>query len=141
MIQKPVNQVQSLQPPIGWPLSEKGRISQFMKIKIRWLGNPGPPKAMIVPIGWSPLIIRPLFLKRAMQDENYSFRSHPTKKTPSKLGHSIGWFEGKSLIVRTDNFIDDPWGSHTGIDSVKKILTEKFSLSEDGLFLYAEICG
>ena len=135
-------------PPIGWPLSEKGKelVNAFHEDQNPMVncGNPGPPKAMIVP--YPVMVTRPnnktiVFERELMQNRRIIHLDHTQpKKAPSKLGHSIGWFEGKSLIVRTDNFIDDPWGSHTGIDSSKeKILTEKFSLSEDGLFLYAEI--
>ena len=44
------------------------------------------------------------------------------------------------LVVETDNFIDDKWGTHTGVDSsAQKHLEERFALSNDGLFLTAEI--
>jgi len=99
---------------------------------------------MIVP--YPVMITRPndqtiVFERELMQTVRVIHLNQKKEKgAPSKLGHSIGWFEDGGLIVKTDNFIDDPWGSHTGIDSSKqKHLTEKFTLSEDGLFLYAEI--
>ena len=58
----------------------------------------------------------------------------------SKMGHSVGWFEGDTLIVETTNFVADRWGSHTGVDSsAQKHLREEFMLTNDGLNLVAEI--
>ena len=76
-----------------------------------------------------------------MRDVRVIHLDHSVKREePSKLGHSLGWFEGNSLIISTDNFVDDLWGSHTGINSSdKKQLTEKFTLSENGTYLIAEI--
>ena len=38
------------------------------------------------------------------------------------------------------NFIADKWGSHTGVDSSEqKTLVERYRLSDDGLYLHAEI--
>ena len=54
--------------------------------------------------------------------------------------HSIGWFEGDTLVVETTNFVADKWGSHTGVDSSEqKHLREEFMLTNDGLNLVAEI--
>ena len=131
-IQKPVKPNPHYKPPIGWPLSEKGKelVNAFHEDQNPVnCGNPGPPKAIIALSGYghSPNN-KTIVLKSLCRMKNYLFRSHPAKKAPSKLGHSIGWFEDESLIVRTDNFIDDPWGSY-GIDSSKeKILTEIFPL-------------
>jgi hypothetical protein len=59
---------------------------------------------------------------------------------PSRLGFSVARLEDAELIIETSNFIADKWGSHTGIDSSdQKQLLERFSLSDDGLFLIAEI--
>ena len=135
-------------PPKDWPLTKVGQnlVDNFHEDQNPMVdcGNPGPPKAMIVP--YPVMITRPndqtiVFERELMQTVRViHLNQRKEKGAPSKLGHSIGWFEDGGLIVKTDNFIDDPWGSHTGIDSSKqKHLTEKFTLSEDGLFLYAEI--
>lgn len=56
------------------------------------------------------------------------------------MGYSVGHFEGDEFIVETTNFIADKWGTHTGINSSEqKQLVERFSLSDDGLFLMVEI--
>ena len=107
-------------------------------------GNPGPPKAMIVP--YPVMITRPndktiIFERELMRDVRVIHLDHSVKReNPSILGHSLGWLEGNSLIISTDNFVDDPWGSHTGINSSnQKQLTEKFTLSGNGTYLIAEI--
>ena len=48
-------------------------------------------------------------------------------------GHSIGHWEGKTLVVETTNFTEHPMGLSTGVPSSdQKKLIEKFSLAEDG---------
>jgi len=107
-------------------------------------GNPGPPKSMIVP--YPVMITRPdehtvVFERELMEELRvvHLDRNHPPGE-PSVLGHSVGWFEGNALVVETTNFIADTWGTHTGIDSSEqKHLVERFTLSDDGLYLHAEI--
>lgn len=135
-------------PPKNWPLTELGQeiVDNFHEDQNPMVncGNPGPPKAMIVP--YPVMITRSndqtiVFERELMRDLRVIHLDHSVKKeNPSKLGHSLGWFEDESLIVSTDNFVDDPWGSHTGINSSsQKQLTEKFSLSGNGTYLIAEI--
>lgn len=135
-------------PPEGWPLSKTGQklVDNFHEDQnpMRSCGNPGPPKAMIVP--YPVMFTRPddktLIMERELMEEVrviHFDKNHP-RGEPSKLGHSIGWFEGDELVIETDNFIADKWGIHTGIDSsAQKHLIERFSLSDDGLILNAEI--
>ena len=79
--------------------------------------------------------------RELMQDKRYVHLNGTGEMgAPSKLGYSTGRFEDDALIVETTNFIDDPWGSHTGVDSSsEKHLVERFTMSDDGLFLHAEI--
>jgi len=54
---------------------------------------------------------------------------------PSLQGHSVGHWEGKTLVVETRNFSyhRSPYGSGTGVPSgVQKHVIERFSLNEDG---------
>jgi hypothetical protein len=135
-------------PPKNWPLTELGQeqVDNFHEDQNPMVncGNPGPPKAMIVP--YPVMITRPndktiIFERELMRDVRVIHLDQSVeKKAPSKLGHSIAWFVDESLIVSTDNFVDDPWGSHTGINSSsQKRLTEKFTLSGNGTYLIAEI--
>ena len=136
-------------PPKGWPLSARGQelVANFHEDQNPMVtcGNPGPPKMMIVP--YPMVLTRPdentvVIERELMQDKRYVYLNGTGGEMgePSKLGFSTGRFEGNALIVETTNFIDDPWGSHTGVDSSsEKHLVEKFTMSGDGLFLHAEI--
>jgi hypothetical protein len=135
-------------PPVGWPLSAKGRelVDNFHEDQNPMVtcGNPGPPKAMIVP--YPMMLTRPdentVVIERELMKEKRQIHLNGTGEmdAPSKLGYSTGRFEGDRLIVETTNFVADKWGSHTGIDSSdQKQLVEEFWLSDDGLFLYADI--
>jgi len=135
-------------PPEGWPLTAKGQdlVDNFHQDQNPMVtcGNPGPPKAMIVP--YPVMITRRddntfIFERELMQDVRViHLHNNQEPGEPSKLGFSVARFEDGDLIVETSNFIADKWGSHTGIDSSdQKQLMERFSLSDDGLFLIAEI--
>lgn len=135
-------------PPKGWPLSARGQeiVANFDEDQNPMVtcGNPGPPKMMIVP--YPMVLTRPdedtvVIERELMEDKRYVYLNGTGEMgEPSKLGYSIGRFEGDALIVETTNFIDDPWGSHTGVDSSsQKQLVEKFTMSDGGLFLHAEI--
>ncbi len=131
-------------PPEGWPLSEFGQnlVDNFDENDNPMVTceNPGPPKSMIVP--YPVQFTRPdddkLIMERELRIVHFD-RNHPVGN-PSKMGHSVGWFEGDTLVVETTNFIADKWGIHTGISSSKqKHLLERFSLTNGGLTLVAEI--
>jgi hypothetical protein len=60
-------------------------------------------------------------------------RKHPPAAQTSLLGHSVGHWEGNTLVVETTNFKEHPMGNSTALPgSTEKKLTEKFALSEDG---------
>lgn len=58
-------------------------------------------------------------------------RAHPTPWTPTPAGHSVGRYEGNSLIVETTGFTPGavPGG---GMRAAETVLTERFDLSRDG---------
>ena len=135
-------------PPVGWPLSAKGQelVDNFDEDQNPMVtcGNPGPPKMMIVP--YPMMLTRPdentVVIERELMQEKRIIHLNGTGEMgePSQLGYSTGRFDGDSLIVETTNFVADRWGSHTGIDSSEqKHLLEKFTMSDDGLYLHAEI--
>ncbi|MGE4658112.1 MAG: DUF6152 family protein [Gammaproteobacteria bacterium] len=67
-------------------------------------------------------------------------RGHPADQERSTQGHSIGWWEGKILVVDTTHFTDHRIGNGTGVPSgSQKHLIEKFRLSEDGTRLLVEV--
>jgi hypothetical protein len=59
--------------------------------------------------------------------------NHPTDTQPSHLGHSIGWFEGETLVVDTAYFTPTQWGTGGGVSSsAQKHLIEWLTLTEGG---------
>jgi hypothetical protein len=126
----------------AWPLTEMGEalIANFNEDQnpVLTCGDPGPPKSMTLP--YSHQISRvdenTLIIGRDLMEGQrvVHLDGRPASSPPSKLGHSIGWFEGADLIVETSNFTADVWGAHTGIDSSdQKHIIERFNLSDDGL--------
>jgi len=60
-------------------------------------------------------------------------RQHPPASQQFLHGHSVGRWEGKTLVVETTNFHEHPMGLSTGApSSEQKKLTERFTLAEDG---------
>lgn len=137
-------------PPEGWPLNAAGKamVDGFSEDSnpMTRCGNPGPPKSMILPYPVS--FTRPdadhIVLERELMKEvrtvHIDHEHEELKKEPSKLGYSVGHFEGEELVVETSHFVADRWGTHTGIDSSEhKQLTERFTLADGGMHLLARI--
>jgi len=60
-------------------------------------------------------------------------REHAPDTKPSHVGHSIGWFEGETLVVDTAYFAPAEWGIGNGLSSSdKKQLIEYFTLLDGG---------
>ncbi len=135
-------------PPEGWPFNETGQamVAGFDENNNPAVTcvHPGPPKAMLLPYPMQ--ITRPdaktVVIERELLPELRVIHldDAPPPGEPSFLGHSTGAFQGDELVVETSNFTADKWGTHTGVDSSEqKHLVERFSLSEDGMYLTAEI--
>ncbi len=58
-------------------------------------------------------------------------RAHPTPWTPTPAGHSVGRYEGSTLVVETTGFMPGvvPGG---GVRTVETHLVERFEVSPDG---------
>ncbi len=55
-------------------------------------------------------------------------RSHPAKPTPSYYGHSIGWWEGDTLVVDTIGFNESFWIDRGQIPHTEQLhLVEKYT--------------
>ena len=126
----------------GWPLTEMGEalVANFNEDQnpVLTCGDPGPPKSMTLPYSHqiSRLDENTMIIGRDLMEGQrvVYLDGRPASSPPSKLGHSIGWFEDGDLVVESSNFIADVWGGHTGIDSSdQKHLLERFTLSDDGL--------
>ena len=55
-------------------------------------------------------------------------RSHPKNLTPSYYGHSIGWWEGDTLVVDTVGFNESFWWDRRGLPHTNKLhFVERFT--------------
>jgi hypothetical protein len=60
-------------------------------------------------------------------------RKHPPATQQFLHGHSVGRWEGKTLVVETTNFTEHPMGLSTSVpSSSQKKLTERFTVADDG---------
>jgi hypothetical protein len=66
-------------------------------------------------------------------------RGHPENGARTIQGHSIGWWEGATLVVDTAQFADHRSPYQTGVPSgSQKHVVERFTLSEDGTRIQVE---
>ncbi len=66
-------------------------------------------------------------------------REHPSDIERSLVGHSVGWFEGETLVIDTIGFEAGVLLPHPGLmNSDKMHVVERLSLSEDGSQLIRE---
>lgn len=134
----------SYYPPADWPYNEMAQtlVDQFDETQNPQYSciNPGPPKSTLLPY---PLrITRPepdtfvLDYDMRGQQRVFTLGHTPERTEPTVVGQSRAWMDGETLVVETDNFVADRWGSQTGVDSSdQKHLIERFSLIEDGYTL------
>ncbi len=55
-------------------------------------------------------------------------RSHPDRITPSNYGHSIGWWDGDTLVVDTVGYNEDFWLDRRGMPHTEQLHTiERFN--------------
>jgi hypothetical protein len=58
-------------------------------------------------------------------------RTHPADLTPTYYGHSIGWWEGDTLLVETTGFNEGFWIDRRGLPTTEKLRTlEKFTRTD-----------
>jgi len=131
-------------PATDWPLTEAAEAAmQNWSEDENPMNNcvyAGPPRNIVSlsNFKWSRPDDDKIIIDRDMWDEVrvIHLSDAAPRGEPSSFGYSVGRFEGDELIVETDNFIDEPWGMYTGIDSTaQKKLTERYWLSDDGLRL------
>jgi hypothetical protein len=64
-------------------------------------------------------------------------RSHPRDLTPTYYGHSIGWWEGDTLVVDTIGFNEDFWLDRRGMPHTEQLHTiEKFTRTDANTIQY-----
>jgi hypothetical protein len=58
-------------------------------------------------------------------------RSHPKDLSPTNYGHSIGWWEGDTLVVETTGFNEGFWIDRRGLPTTDRLRTlEKFTRAD-----------
>jgi hypothetical protein len=64
-------------------------------------------------------------------------RSHPANFTPTYYGHSIGWWEGDTLVVDTTGYNERFWLDRRGLPHTDKMHTiEKFTRTNQAAIAY-----
>ena len=126
----------------GWPLTEKGRIAIEETREARTAARSecvpfGPPAIMSLPnttlveVSDSEVTFR-LDVMNVERVVHLDQARHPATAAPSLLGHSIGRWDGNTLVVDTNGFTAHPEGYAFDLpSSVAKRVTERFTLSAD----------
>jgi hypothetical protein len=64
-------------------------------------------------------------------------RTHPANLHPSYYGHSIGWWEGDTLVIDTLGFNEGFWMDRDGLPHTEKLHTiEKFTRTDQATLKY-----
>jgi hypothetical protein len=64
-------------------------------------------------------------------------RVHPDMVPPSNYGHSIGWWEGDTLVIDTVGFNEDFWFSNGGLPHTNQLrMTERLSRPDFDTLIY-----
>jgi len=125
----------------SWPLTEKGRAA-LASVDPRATTQKdcipvGAPTLMFYPVANTLTVQRDRVVMKIdwMESERVIFldgRPHPPASDLSLHGHSVGRWEGETLVVETTNFREHPIGLATTFpSSSRKRLTERFRLAPD----------
>lgn len=115
--------------------------------ELRCIGRPTP--AMIVYTDLYPMQIEfdesdeTVLIRSQFMDQKRTVymdgRSHPDGSVRSHEGHSIGWWEGETLVVDATNFADHRSPYQNGIPSgAQKHVVERYTLTDDGTGMLVE---
>jgi hypothetical protein len=124
-----------------WPLTDKGKAA-LSNVDPRATTQKdcipvGAPTLMFYPVANTVTVARDRVVMKVdwMEAERVIFldgRRHPPATETSLHGHSVGRWEGDTLVVETTNFRDHPMGLTTTFpSSSRKKLVERFRLGDD----------
>ncbi len=126
----------------NWPVTDKGKAAMANvdpKATTQKDCIPiGSPALMFYPVANTITVQRDRVVLKVdwMDSERVIFldgRKHPPANETSLQGHSVGRWDGETLIVDTTNFKEHPMGFSTSLpSSARKHLTERFRISPDG---------
>jgi hypothetical protein len=124
-----------------WPVTEKGRAAMASTDPAATTQKDcipiGAPALMFYPVANTITVQRDRVVMDVdwMDAERIVYldgRRHPPAAQTSLHGHSVGRFEGDTLVIETTNFSDHPMGLSTSLPgSTAKRLTERLRLSDD----------
>lgn len=64
-------------------------------------------------------------------------RSHPADFTPTNYGHSVGWWEGDTLVIDSVGFVEDFWFGRRGLPHTDQLHTiEHFTRTDKNTIDY-----
>jgi hypothetical protein len=125
----------------NWPVTEKGKAAMANidpKATTQKDCIPiGAPALMFYPVANTITVQRDRVVMKVdwMDSERVIYldgRKHPPATETSLHGHSVGRWEGDTLVVETANFKEHPMGLSASLpSSSQKRLTERFRLSQD----------
>jgi uncharacterized protein DUF6152 len=135
----------------GWPVTDAGKAAMASfdpKATAQKDCIPvGVPNLMFYPVADTITVQRDRVVMKVdwMDSERIIFldgRKHPPANETFMHGHSVGHWEGETLVAETTNFKEHPLGlSTSGLPgSTKKRVTERFRLGEGGkVLLYSGV--
>jgi hypothetical protein len=126
----------------NWPVTEKGKAARARNVDPAATTQKdcipiGAPAVMFYPVANTITVQRDRVVMNVdwMQSERIIYldgRKHPPAGETFLHGHSVGRWEGDTLVVDTTNFSEHPMGLSTSLpSSTRKRLTERFRLSQD----------
>jgi hypothetical protein len=125
----------------NWAVTDKGKTAMASadpKITTQKDCVPiGAPALMFYPVANTITVQRDRVVMKVdwMDSERVIYldgRKHPAPSETFALGHSVGRWEGDTLVVETTNFKEHPNGLTMALpSSAQKRLTERFALSQD----------
>jgi len=126
----------------NWPITEKGKAAMAANADPKATTQKdcipiGAPAVMFYPVADTITVQRDRVVMNVdwMNSDRTIYldgRKHPPASETFLHGHSVGRWEGETLVVDTTNFKEHPMGLTTSLpSSTRKHLTERFVLSPD----------